>query len=191
MLLVSHNTVNKKSAATKPTPSPPSNIYVLNCAILKVSIVFESRLSSLILLTSWYFLDASCLFGSMQSSFLLIVLLTPGYSVTRLDGWRVCDCEHSCLVHVGVNTCVFVCACVCMCERAFCIVRVFMCAYFCIGKIIKLCSCVRVCVRLCMEQGSCPCRPRPPSLNWKCRLFSQHQGSNQGTVAETKGTLLK
>lgn len=38
----------------------------------------------------------------------------------------------------------------------------------------------------CGEQGSGPCRPRPPSVNWKRRLLSQRQGSNQRPVSETK-----
>ena len=45
--------------------------------------------------------------------------------------------------------------------------------------------CVK-CVCSCGEQGSGPCRPRPPSVNWKRRLLSQRQGSNQRPVSETK-----
>lgn len=50
--------------------------------------------------------------------------------------------------------------------------------------------CVK-CMCVCGEQGSGPCRPRPPPVNWKRRLLSQRQGSNQRPVSEAKGTLLK
>ena len=62
------------------------------------------------------------------------------------------------------------------CRGAFCTISA------CKGE---KCVCAKgVCS--CGEQGSGPCRPRPPSVNWKRRLLSQHQGSNQRPVSETK-----
>lgn len=87
-------------------------------------------------------------------------------------------CACSCLARVDVNT--DVCGCkperlrsISACRRENCV-----------------CVCVK-CMCFCGEQGSGPCRPRPPSVNWKRRLLSQRHGSNQRPVSETKGTLLK
>lgn len=76
------------------TPSPPSNIYILNCAFVRVSIVAEScdYLCRFVI-----FLDTSCLFR-LHGAFFLIVSAgaddkpTFGHEVGPLDGcerWRV------------------------------------------------------------------------------------------------------
>lgn len=76
------------------TPSPASNIYILNCAFVRVSIVAEScdYLCRFVI-----FLDTSCLFR-LHGAFFLIVSAgvddkpTFGHEVGPLDGcerWRV------------------------------------------------------------------------------------------------------
>lgn len=63
-----------------------------------------------------------------------------------------------------------------------------------------MCVCVcevytYICMCVCYGggglQSSGPCRPRPPSVNWKRKLLSQRQRSNQGLVSKTKGTKFK
>lgn len=165
-----------------------------------VSIVVESCDYLHWFFDSLAFLDASCLFRSIESSklwrfaingllwnlfFWLFqwpqALWIHGWSfVTTLGGWRVCVCAFL----FGSRGCKYRCECERELLHSMCI-SVSACK-----RKKTMCACVKwMCV--CGEQGSGPWRPRPPSVNWKRRLLSQRQGSNQGSVSETKGTLLK